>query len=112
MVRVTQVNHWKHTHTQPSLATSCGANTQIPSLTLEPRTTVILGHWWCSITNLCLTLCNPMDCSTPGFPVLYHLLEFAQTHVHLVGDAIKSSHPLSPTSPPALNLSQNQRLFQ
>ena len=102
----------ENTHIQPSLATSCGANTQIPSLTLEPRTTVILGHWCCSITNSCLTLCDPMDYSIPGFPVLHHLLGFAQTHVHWVIDSIQPSHPLSPASPLALNLSQNQGLFQ
>ena len=56
-------------------------------------------------------LCNPMDCSTPGFPVHHQLLEFAQTHVHLVGSDILPSHPLSP-SPPAFNLSQHQGLFQ
>ena len=60
----------------------------------------------------CLTLCHPMDYSTPGFPVLHHLPELAQTHVHRVGDAISPSHPLPPPSPPALNLSQNQGLFQ
>ena len=49
-----------------------------------------------------------MDCSTPGFPVLHHLLELAQTHVHRVGDAIQPSHPLLSPSPPALNLSQHQ----
>ena len=52
------------------------------------------------------------NCSTPGFPVLHYLLEFIQTHVHWVGDAIQPSHPLSPPSPPALNLSQHQGLFQ
>ena len=57
-------------------------------------------------------LCDPMDCSTPGFPVLHHLSEFAQTHVHWVGDAIQLSHPLSPASPPAFNLSQHRGLFQ
>ena len=60
----------------------------------------------------CLTLCNPMDCSTPGLSVLYQLPEFIQTHVHWVGDAIQPSHPLSSPSPPTLNLSQNQGLFQ
>ena len=45
-------------------------------------------HSCCSVARSCLTLCNPMDCSTPGFPVLHHLLEFAQTHVHGAGDAI------------------------
>ena len=58
------------------------------------------------------TLCDPMDCSTPGFPVLCCLLEFAQTHVHRADDAIQPSHPLLSPSPPAFNLSQHQGLFQ
>ena len=58
------------------------------------------------------TLCNSMDCSTPGFPVLHHLPEFAQTYVHWVSDAIQPSHPLSSPSPPAFNLSQHQGLFK
>ena len=53
-----------------------------------------------------------MDCSTSGFAVLPHLLEFAQTHIHLVGDAIQPFHPLLPPSPPALSFSQRQDLFQ
>ena len=53
-----------------------------------------------------------MDCSTPGFPVLHHLPEFAQTHVHRVGDAIQLSHTLLSPSLPAFNLSQHQGLFQ
>ena len=65
-----------------------------------------------SITQSCLTLCDPKDCSTPGLPVHHQLLEFSQTHVHWVGDAIQTSHPLLFPSPPALNLSQNQGLFQ
>ena len=64
------------------------------------------------VTQLCLTLCNPMDCSTPGFPVHHQLPEFAQTHVHRVGHAIQSSHPLISPSFPAFNLSQHQGLFQ
>ena len=68
--------------------------------------------WCCSVAPPCPTLCNPMDCSTPGFPVLHYFLEFAQTHVHWVSDAIQPSHPLSPPSLPALNLSQHQGLFQ
>ena len=64
----------------------------------------------CSVAKLCLTLCDPMSCSTPGFPVLYYLLEFAQTHVHRVSDAIQPSHPLSSSFPPAFNLSQHQGL--
>ena len=66
----------------------------------------------CSVAQLCLTLCDPMDCSTPGFPVLHHLLEIAQTNVHWVGDAIHPSCSLSSPSPPAFNLSQHQGLFQ
>ena len=57
-------------------------------------------------------LCNPMDCSTPGFPVHHQLPEPTQTHVHRVGDAIQPSHPLLSPSPPAFNLSKHQGLFQ
>ena len=53
-----------------------------------------------------------MDCSTPGFPVLHHLPELAQTHVHRVGDAVQPAHPLLSPTPPALNLSQHQGLFK
>ena len=60
----------------------------------------------------CPTLCDPMDHSTPGFPVLHNLLELAQSHVHQVGDAIQLSPPLSSLSPLAFNLSQHQYLFQ
>ena len=65
-----------------------------------------------SVTQLCLTLCNSMNCSTPGLPVHHQLLEFAQIHVHWVSDAIQPSHPLSSPSPPAPNPSQHQSLFQ
>ena len=61
-----------------------------------------------SIAQSCLTLCDPMDCSMPGFPVLHHLLELAQTHVHWVSDAIQPSHPLLSPSLPAFNLAQHQ----
>ena len=63
----------------------------------------------CSVVSDSL---QPLDCSTPGFPVHHHLLELAQTHVHWVGDAIQPSHSLSSPSPPAFNLSQHQGLFQ
>ena len=65
----------------------------------------------CSVAQSCPTVCNPMDCSMPGFPVLHYLPEFAQTHILWVGNAIQASHPLLPPSPPALNLSQHQDLF-
>ena len=55
---------------------------------------------------------QPVNCSTAGLPVLHYLLEFAQTHAHQVSDAIQPSHPLLPASPPTLNLSQHQDLFQ
>ena len=64
----------------------------------------------CSVAKWCPTLCNPMDCSTPGFPVLHYLPEFAQTHVHWAGDIIQPPHPLLPPSPPVLNLSHHQGL--
>ena len=61
-----------------------------------------------SLAQSCLTLCNPMDCSTLGLPVHHWLLESTQIHVYLIGDAVQPSHPLSFPSPPALNLSQHQ----
>ena len=65
-----------------------------------------------SVSQLCPTLYDPMNHSTPGLPVHHQLLESTQTHVHRVGDAIQSSHPLSSPSLPALNLSQHQGLFK
>ena len=78
----------------------------LPSLTL--KSTVC-----CSLAGqLCPTLCGPMDCSTPGFPVLHHLRELAQIHVYWFGDATRPSHHLLPPSPPAFSLSQHQGLSQ
>ena len=65
-----------------------------------------------SVTQLCLTLCDPMDRSTPDLPVCHQLPEFPQTHVQEVSDAIQPSHPLSSPSPPFFNLSQHWALFQ
>ena len=65
-----------------------------------------------SVAQSCLTLCNPMNRSTPGLPVHHQLPEFTQTHVHQVSDAIHPSHPLASPSPPAPNPSQHQSLFQ
>ena len=65
-----------------------------------------------SVTQSCPTLCNPMDCSTPGFPVHHQLRELSWTHVHWVGGAIQPSYPLSSSSPLAFNLFQHQGLFQ
>ena len=82
-----------------------------PSLSLSLPVCLSMHCFYCSIDNFCLSLW-PMDCSMPGFPVHNQLLEFTQTHVHSVGDAIQPSHPLSSPSLPALNLSQHQGLFQ
>ena len=65
-----------------------------------------------SVAQLCPTLCDPMNRSTPGLPVHHQLPEFTQTHIHRVCDAIQPSHPLSSPTPPAPNLSQHQSLFQ
>ena len=67
---------------------------------------------FCSVSQSCLTLWDPMDCSMPGLPAHHQLLEFTQTHVHWVGDAIQPSHPLLSPSPPAFNLPQHQGLFK
>ena len=65
-----------------------------------------------SVVQSCPTLCDPVNCSTPGLPVHHQLLEFTQTYIHQVGDAIQPFHPLSSPSPPAPNSSQHQSLFQ
>ena len=76
---------------------------QAESLSSELQVTQSCAE--CSVTQLCPSLWYPMDCSTPGIPVFHHLLEHAQTHIHWVGDAIQSSHPLFSPSPPAFSLS-------
>ena len=65
-----------------------------------------------SVAQSCPTLCDPMNCITPGLPVHHQLPEFTQAHVHRVGDAIQPSHPLSSPSSPAPNPCQHQSLFQ
>ena len=72
-----------------------------------PQFKVFVAQWLSRVW-----LCNPMNCTTPGFPILHCLPEFAQTHVHWVGDAIQASPPLSIPSPPVFNLSQYQGLLQ
>ena len=74
---------------------------------------IIASVQFSSVAQLCLTLCDAINCSMTGLPGLHHqLLEFTQTHMHQVSDAIQPSHPLSSPSPPALNPSQHQSLFQ
>ena len=78
---------------------------ELPSVGCDP-------DLFSSVAQLCPTLCNPLDCSTPGFPVHHQLPEFAQTHAHWVSDAIQPSCPLLSPSPPAFNLSQHQGLSE
>ena len=73
---------------------------------------IISPHQSCSVAKSCPTLPDPMDYSMPGFPVPHHLPEFAQVHVHCIGDAIQPSHPLLYSSLSAFNLSQQQHLLQ
>ena len=72
--------------------------------TFNLKKTLLNGQWVSSVAQWCLILCNPMDCTTPGFPVHHQLPDATQTHVHWVTDAIQPSHPLSSPSPPAFNL--------
>ena len=76
------------------------------------ETNTVFASQLSSVAQACLTLCNPMNRSTPGLPVYHQLPESTQTYVYRVGDAIQPSHPLSSSSPPALNLSQHQGLFK
>ena len=105
---------------------SPGQNTGVGSLSLLQGIFPTKGlnpgllHWgefcssvqFLSVPQSCLTLCDPMNRSTPGLPVHHQLTEFTQTHIHWVSDAIQPSHPLSSPSPPAPNPSQHQSLFQ
>ena len=83
------------------------------SLYSSPETiTILLISYCCSVAQSCPTVCNPMNCSTTDFLILYYFWEFAQSHVHWIGDASQPSHLLSSPSPPAFSLSQHQGLFQ
>ena len=103
-------------HEVPSSALHAAEKRHVPrgpSLTGRWRTHLQpLGCCCCSSIKACPTLCDPLDRSTPGFLVHHHLPKFAQTHVRGVGDATQPSHPLPPSSPFAVNLSQHQSLFQ
>ena len=85
---------------------------QVNSLPSEKPEKPFYPHQFSSVVQSCLTLCDCMDCSTPGLPVHHQLPEFTRTHVHCVSDAIQPSHPLSSPSPHAFNLSQHQGLFK
>ena len=79
----------------------------------SPTRDLLVFYIWCfSVAQSCLSLCNPTNCSMPGFPILHHFLELAQTHMHQVGDAIPPSYPLPSHSPPPFNLAEHQGSFQ
>ena len=82
------------------------------SILFHSANSVIISVQFSSVTQSCLTLCDPMNRSTPGLPVHHQLPESTQTHVHQVGDAIQPAHPLSSPSPPTFNLSYHQGLFK
>ena len=90
--------HFFHTLSKPSLCSF-----QVYSIVIQ---------LFSSVAQSCLTLCDPMNCRTPGLPLHHQLPDFTQIHVHRVGDAIQPSRPLSPPSPPGPNPSQHQSLFQ
>ena len=128
------ISHWPHGHAQKNTQEKLGyvltEGSHVPSYQKKKYNFIIKeeeknGCWrsisrviehmrdqFSSVAQSSLTLCDPMNCSTPGFPVHHQLLELPQTHVHRVSDAIQPSHPLSSLSPPVFNLSQHQGLFQ
>ena len=84
----------------------------IPQYKIKTFKNLYQCYQFSSVAQLCPTLCDPMDCSTPGFLVHHQLPELVQTHVHRVGDAIQPTHPLLSPSLPAFSLSQHQGLFK
>ena len=87
-------------------------NSTFKTLRSWPLVPTFHGKFCCSLTKSCLTLCSPIDCSTPGFPVFHHLPEFSQTHVYWVSNAIQPSHSLLYPFPPAISRSHIQGLSQ
>ena len=102
----------RHLHWQMWPVLSTGSQTTFCELTEGCGSRGDLHPHFSSVAQSCPTLCDPLNCSTLGLPVHHQLPELTQTHVHQVGDAIQPSHSLSSPSPPALNLSQHQCLFQ
>ena len=108
------VNHKRAVflHRQSNVACFLLLIKQVSNSPREYINFLTLSWKFSSVAQSCHTLCDPMDCSTPGFPVHHQLPELAQTHVHQVSDAIQPSHSQSSPSPPALNLFQQQGLSQ
>ena len=98
---------------KPRWLCSCSSSALPVYFCSQPEKIILIPQvQFSSVTQSCSTLCDPMNCSTPGLPVHHHLPEFTQTHVHRVRDAIQPSHTLSSPSLPAPNPSQHQSLFQ
>ena len=100
---------WVEYYIWPFVTDSCNLVEHFQGLSMMKLVSMLYLFCCCAVTQSCLTLCNPMDCSTPGFSVLHHL-PYVQTHVHWAGGAIQQSNSLS--SPSTFNLSQHQSLFQ
>ena len=90
----------------------CKAHSTVPGCSKRFTAILLLSVQFSSVTQSCPTLCDPMNCSTPGLLVHHQPPEFTQTHVYRLGNAIQPSHPLTSPSPPAPNCSQHQSLFQ
>ena len=95
---------WGHKELDMTEATEYAHYQRVPWKTTHMRKSGQRICCYCSVAYPCLTLCNPIDCSTPGFPVIHHLPELAQTHIHSVNDAIQPSHPLSPIYSNKMNI--------
>ena len=126
MIKISEISPWDLTFNQSE---NCAWADRMPSdhflhtvfknsslktiqESFEHKLPILSACWCCSVAKSCPTLYYPMNYSTPGFPILHYLPEFAQTHVHWVDDTIQPSHPLLPASPPALSLSQYQGPFK
>ena len=108
----TRLSDWTTKSHLKSLTVTCGYRLMYWINKNKRMLSTVYKVIFSSVAQLCPTLWDPMYCSMPGLPIHHQLLESTQTHVHWVGDAIQPSHPLSSPSPPALNFSQHQGLFQ
>ena len=106
------IHTYKHTHTHMYIYSDINITNDLSIMYHRININCIFKFQFSSVVQSCLTLCDPMNPSTPGLPVHHQLPEFTQIHVHRVGDAIQPSHPLSSPSPPAPNPSKHRWLFQ
>ena len=105
-------SRWCHLTTSSSVIPFSSCLQSFPASGSFQMSQLFASVQFSSVAQLCLTLCDPMDCSTPGLDVRHQLPEFTQTNVHWVSDAIQPAHPLSSPSHPAFSLSQHQGLFK